>query len=290
VSDWRPGCEALFEAGRAAEGEPTEEDRERVARRIAAQLAGGAAIAAASGALRSAGAGAAGAGGSLSKGWLALAAPKVVAAIALGIGAAGAVAVVTAKPSGVTRARAAAPVVAPAPPSATPAPARLEAPPAAPIARREGGVTLSAPMRSPARVAPEHLTARACSPPLPSASAPSAAPADPSSSPRSSPPSPSLLEPATRAHDTGGELRLVRAADDALRRGDYRAATEALDEHDAAFGAGHFGEECAAARVLAVCGAEGGETGRRAACAFASRYPHSPMNERLSVSCAARCK
>jgi hypothetical protein len=82
----------------------------------------------------------------------------------------------------------------------------------------------------------------------------------------------------------------VREIDDALRRGDYRAATQALDEHDAAFGPGHFGEECAAARVLALCGAGRAEMGRQSACEFASRYPRSPMNERISVSCSVRCE
>jgi hypothetical protein len=78
----------------------------------------------------------------------------------------------------------------------------------------------------------------------------------------------------------------VRAIDDAVRRGEFALALQKLDEHDAKFGRGHFTEECAAARVMATCGAHSTESARQGACAFFSRYPNSPMRARIEGACS----
>jgi hypothetical protein len=239
MSDWNQDCEDLFHAGRQVADEPTAEDRRRIAQRIAAHLAGGAAITSATQALRA---------GGRPQGGLSLSA-KVLASLALGIGAATAAVVAV---SGRT-----------APASSTLA-AQVTTSEASPVVS-------SAPVEVPAPASPP-LSA---SPPERREPARVAAP---------------LRTSSTRPHDTDGELRLVRGIDDALRRGDYLGAMRALDEHDTVFGPGHFAEECAAARVLALCGEGLTESGRRSACAFFSKYPRSPMNERIRGSCSARCE
>jgi hypothetical protein len=243
MSDWSRDCEDLFHAGRQVVDEPSEEDRRRIAQRIAAQLAGGSATSTATRELRA---------GGTSRVGLSLSA-KVVASLALGVGAAIVAAVAVSRP---------------------PAPASSPLATRAPTSYADSVVSSE----------PIEVTEPA-SPPL-SASPPERhEPARVAAPRRASSP-----DPAKRPHDTDGELRLVRGIDDALRRGDYRGAMRALDEHDAAFGPGHFAEECAAARVLALCGEGLTESGRRSACAFFSRYPRSPMNERIRGACSARCE
>jgi hypothetical protein len=304
---WNRECEALFEAGRSSEEEPSLEDRRRVAKRIAAQLAGASAIASvaagASHAVPTVQTGAAATGGVVSA-TLTLPVAKVIALLALGFGAIMAVVAAVSippqkehplqvAPSATTQttpviASKATHVVAPLPPAPRPAPAPLTAPPA--LANPDAVSSAPSPSVAVAPSAPSS-TRRATPSTASARSAVTAAPTSVSDGlgVATSPSEPAVqLQPSP--HDTDGELRLVRAIDDALRRGDYAGALRALDAHDAAFGPGHFAQECAAARVLVGCGSGLTEAGRQSACAFFSRYPRSPMNERIQTSCSVRCE
>jgi hypothetical protein len=270
VKDWSRDCESLFSAARSHD-EPTPEDRARVAQRIAARLAGTAPVSS----HPPAQAGAKAARGTISKG-LSLSATKVLASLALSAGAVTLAVAAWRAPAAVNPPQVAASV------SVSGAPAIAPAEPIDAIATTSSvppasgpGPVESRPVAAPPKASSPN---RATSPRLPSS---------PSSSATAT--IGAALEPTTAPNGTLAELRLVRGADEALRRGDYAGALKALDEHDAAFGSGHFSEECAAARVLALCGEGRAEAARQAACAFFSRYPRSPMSTRIQQSCSVRC-
>jgi hypothetical protein len=91
----------------------------------------------------------------------------------------------------------------------------------------------------------------------------------------------------TGAASLAEETRLLEAAQRELARNQGGAALALLDEHAAKFPRGALSEERAAARILALCHL--GRTGeaRRAAEAFVSAAPQSPLVPRLESSCAS---
>jgi hypothetical protein len=129
-------------------------------------------------------------------------------------------------------------------------------------------------------------------PPTPSA-APSADPAPPNPAP----------EPATRGVDAriepmldppiddgvdpalAAELRLVRAAQRALERGDTVAALQRLDAHAREFADGQLAEERQALRVEALCAAGKRPQARAEATLFARHYPNSTHARRVATAC-----
>jgi hypothetical protein len=324
MSDWNPNCQALFEARRRRSDEPSEEDRKRVAARIARRLAVGTAAVSAAGTAQAGAAGAAAAGASKATALLSLAKLLIPLALAIGAVTGGAEVVSrsrsdrTAVGSGVADLAVGRPApsanaaVAVAPPPASPSsppsskeaailenrpspaisgpPVAVSFPPAAP-----SGDIAPRPLGLPApRAAASVPTDTGRSTPVPaSAPASDAVGAGSVSLAGEVPtgtPAPARSEPVTGSHDSEEELRLVRRVDAALRRADFEGALRLLDEHDAAFGSGHFVEECAAARVLASCGAGRTEAARRSACEFFSQHPRSPMRGRIEDACSVRCQ
>ena len=294
MSDWSQDSADLFAAGRTLD-EPSAEDRDRVALRIAARIAvagGGAAVVSLATPLATP---LVAAPAALAKGGAALSLAKVLLSLAVGVGA-------------VTAATAAVVVIARS--SAAPRPVEVQVPAAAKVPvpgvvtdRRTARMPVPPPEPvEPVVVAPVTLTAPLAAPlasPLPViAPAPvHAAPAPvvsstamPAPMPGPAAASPSSAVASRPAEDTASEARLVRGIDEALRHHDVPTAQRLLDEHDATFPGGHFTEECAAARVLARCDALAGEDTSHAACTFFTQHPRSPMRARIEQACAPRCE
>ena len=83
--------------------------------------------------------------------------------------------------------------------------------------------------------------------------------------------------PATRDELCRTELECLRWAWTAFLGRDYQPALDALQEHDRRFPSGGLAEEREARRGLALAGARRAADSRRAAVAFAERFPHSPL-------------
>lgn len=96
-----------------------------------------------------------------------------------------------------------------------------------------------------------------------------------SSTPTSSPP----------ADDLAVETELMLAAQDALERGDPRAALAALEAHGRRFPHGVLAEERDVGRVRAHCAAGQHEAARREARELAVAYPRSAYLDALERSC-----
>jgi hypothetical protein len=104
------------------------------------------------------------------------------------------------------------------------------------------------------------------------------------------PPSPAISASAVATpYDPTGEIGALKEIDEAIRRGDFARASTRLNEYDAATGTKHFAPEYQAARALVLCGSGETEAGQRAACAFFSAYPRSPVSARIEAACAAHC-
>ncbi|HSS39055.1 MAG TPA: hypothetical protein VLT58_09825, partial [Polyangia bacterium] len=73
------------------------------------------------------------------------------------------------------------------------------------------------------------------------------------------------------------ELRLLRRAEAAYVRGDQRATLTLVSEHAQRFPHGRLAEERDALRVQALAECGWPEAARRAATAFAARYPRSVL-------------
>ena len=120
--------------------------------------------------------------------------------------------------------------------------------------------------------------------------APRPEPPPPAASPaRRSPPRPApppILEPTpSPIPDLERELALLRAARDALTRGDPTAAMAALAEHADQFAAGHLREERLVLRVEALCAAGSRDDARREATRFADAHPASPHAKKILRVC-----
>ena len=294
MNDRKSGCEALFEVGRNANDEPTGEDRARVAMRIAARLGvGTAAVSAAATVATVTSVHTASTGGAIASvskaGWL-FSLAKVVVPLAIGVGVATTAILATSQPSNeVVRAQA---------PGVDALKSRPDGAHGAPVTTR-----VSSPVHAAASVDPLPSFSAARSPRIePKATAPAPSPeAMARSRPQQAtndttpaPPAPASVQASGPAHEApqysvGDELRLLQQVDDAIRQRDFNGALRLLDEHDAKFPGGQFTEECASARVLAFCGLGSMEVGHRSACAFFSRYPHSPMRARIQDACSPQC-
>ena len=285
MNDRKSGCEALFEAGRRANDEPTDEDRARVAMRLATRLGvGTAAVSAAATVATVHSASAGGAIATVSKtGWL-FSLAKVVVPLAIGAGVATTAILATSQPSNEV-------VGAQAP--------RIEAPRSRPDGAHASPVTNGTlpPVHAAASVDPLRSFSATHTPRIdPKTTAPAPSPvavtrSRPQPATNEIAPSPPASAPAPPAaqYSVGEELRRLQQVDDAIRQRDFNGALRLLDEHDAKLPGGQFTEEWASARVIALCGSGSTDVGRRSACAFFSKYPHSPMRARLQDACAAQC-
>lgn len=144
-----------------------------------------------------------------------------------------------------------------------------------------------------ARAAPQPASAR---PALPSVSAPAA------EQPRDAGPDPAALagrrtpsrtrepQPPERVAPALDPLRAeaagVRAANEAIQRGDPQGALRLIAEQERSFPGGMLAEERAAVRVLALCKLEQGAPARTAARRFLERFPQSPLVPRVRAGCA----
>jgi hypothetical protein len=73
------------------------------------------------------------------------------------------------------------------------------------------------------------------------------------------------------------ELRVLEPARVAVARGEFAKAMRPIAEHARRFKEGRLAEEREALRVKALAGLGRSEEARRAAAAFASRFPRSPL-------------
>ncbi len=257
MSDLDPSEQSLLDSLREAD-EPTDSDRERVRSAVLAKiaLASGAAAATATTAKAAAGTATSAGAATPSAGLAALIAAHgkvavvVVALAGVGVGAWW---VVQDRPGS-----------GPAEPAidatVTSVPGEL-APPAAPASAIEPSAPPQKAERSPAE---DTETDRASSSP-------------PSAAVRS--------RPGADTDDLDREMRLIGAAQQAMRQGDPGRALQLLDEHASEHPSGVLAEERAGARAIALCKAGRTSEGRSAAKRFLVDNPRSPLAARIRAAC-----
>jgi hypothetical protein len=82
------------------------------------------------------------------------------------------------------------------------------------------------------------------------------------------------------------EVKLMNAAQAALRTGDSKRALELLREHAARFPSGKLTTLRQVTHMLALCQAGQSAQARQEASAFLAKNPHSPFSDRVSGICA----
>jgi outer membrane protein assembly factor BamD (BamD/ComL family) len=82
------------------------------------------------------------------------------------------------------------------------------------------------------------------------------------------------------------ESRGLAAVQTALGTRDFNRALALLDAQEHDYRAGSLGQERAAARVLALCGAGRTSEAVAARARFVNNYPGSPLIRRINVVCA----
>lgn len=101
-------------------------------------------------------------------------------------------------------------------------------------------------------------------------------------------PAPSRL-PAPSAEPTvDEEVKLINAAQAALRAGDAKHALELLSQHAARFPAGKLATLRQVTHMMALCQSGKAEQARQEAADFVASKPGSPFVERVKSICAAR--
>ncbi len=93
---------------------------------------------------------------------------------------------------------------------------------------------------------------------------------------------------AGRAHsaDLEGEMKLLRTADAALRRGDSAAALSALNKHAALYPTGVLSQEREGVRAIALCTGGNLSQGQSAAQRFLAQAAKSPLASRIRAACS----
>jgi hypothetical protein len=97
---------------------------------------------------------------------------------------------------------------------------------------------------------------------------------------------PTTASTATSHSSLAEEIALLRQAQQALGKSQAERSLSLLDEMAARHPNGQMGEEAAAARVLALCGAGRVAEARAQAGRFLSAYPGSVLAQRVRSSCA----
>lgn len=99
-------------------------------------------------------------------------------------------------------------------------------------------------------------------------------------------------KPASRARartaDLEGEMKLLRQADGALRRGDSAAALAALNKHASQFPGGVLSQEREGVRAIALCSSGSISQGQSAAQRFLSSAAKSPLASRIRSACSLK--
>ncbi|MDH5673784.1 MAG: hypothetical protein OEZ06_16630 [Myxococcales bacterium] len=103
--------------------------------------------------------------------------------------------------------------------------------------------------------------------------------------PQASPAPPTASNRAATDPGLGRELTLIRIATAAVHRGQHGRALQALRDHARDFPSGALTQEREGLRVLALCGSDRLEAGRRARGLFLERHPHSPLAARVRNAC-----
>jgi hypothetical protein len=91
-----------------------------------------------------------------------------------------------------------------------------------------------------------------------------------------------------RAADLEGEMKLLRQADGALRRGDSAAALSALNKHAAQYPSGVLSQEREGVRAIALCSAGNVGAGQSAAQRFLAHASKSPLASRIRSACSLK--
>lgn len=108
-------------------------------------------------------------------------------------------------------------------------------------------------------------------------------------------PLPSAVRPApspsgSTTSSLAEEIRLLRAASDASRASNFAGALAFVDEHERRFPKGVLADERRVQKVLVLCDLDRESQARAEARRFTVDRPSSPLNARLSSSCAAEEK
>ncbi len=96
--------------------------------------------------------------------------------------------------------------------------------------------------------------------------------------------------PRIRKTDLQGELKLLGAAQSALKNGNASVALQALDEHSRKYPVGALSVERSGVRAIALCVAGQESRGRSAATQFLKKNPNSPLAGRVRTSCFSSAK
>ncbi len=99
---------------------------------------------------------------------------------------------------------------------------------------------------------------------------------------------PSPARVTRRAADLEGEMKLLRQADGALRRGDSAAALVALNKHAAQYPSGVLAQEREGVRAIALCSSGNTSAGQSAAQRFLSAASKSPLASRIRSACSLK--
>ena len=291
-----PRAKAFLRSVRGGD-DPTRADRERVRGRVKAQLAAGIAAGVAALATSKAAAStlpvAAGATAAVTGTTAASVAPAAIATAGSGIalGKLAAVLVIVGAVAGTTTAvvRHAQPDSVPTAPAAVTTTATRPAfAPRAPLPKAPAAPVAEAPVVAPAiddsLVAP---VATAAPPPV--VTLPAAAHNDRAFAgvPPAPLPAAAPVQTTPVAPSLDDEVSLVRDARAALRGGDAGQALALLDEHDRRIPGGALTEDCAAARVYALCALGRTDAARALASRFLSEHPVSPHAASVRNSCGA---
>jgi hypothetical protein len=97
---------------------------------------------------------------------------------------------------------------------------------------------------------------------------------------------PSPTHPRSRGTDLEGEMKLLRQADGALRRGDSAAALVAINKHAALYPSGVLSQEREGVRAIALCNAGSMSQGQAAARRFLAQASKSPLSSRIRSACS----
>jgi hypothetical protein len=97
---------------------------------------------------------------------------------------------------------------------------------------------------------------------------------------------PSPAHPHARNADLEGEMKLLRQADAALRRGDSAAALAAVNKHAALYPSGVLSQEREGVRAIALCSAGSMSQGQAAARRFLEQASKSPLSSRIRSACS----
>jgi len=89
-----------------------------------------------------------------------------------------------------------------------------------------------------------------------------------------------------RSADLEGEMKLLRTADAALRRGDSAAALAALNKHAALYPTGALSQEREGVRAIALCSGGSLSQGQSAAQRFLAHAAKSPLASRIRSACS----